>query len=235
MLKLMKLEWKKNRLSSYFKGLIICIISIFAAVSLMGWGSRNESEPMFPDYFEYMSLTNILIRIVFIIFSAVILSRIVIDEYRSKTIQLLFTYPLQRKKLIVAKLSIVFGFCFFSIILATTIINVLIYFLHPMLGFIEKPVRIDEIISTLPSLLISAFTMAGISLIPLYFGMRKKSNAAAITSAVLIGVLINATVTIGGSQTSLFQFIGVPIGFCLLGLFIGYLSFRKIDHLDTTN
>lgn len=233
MLKLMKLEWKKNCLSSYFKGLLICIIAIFAAVSLMGWGSERQNDPMFPDYFEYMSLTNIFIRIVFIIFSAVILSRIVIDEYRSNTIQLLFTYPLQRKKLIFVKLSIVFGFCFFSIILATTIINIFIYFLNPMIGFFEKPVSINEIISTLPTLFISAFMMAGISLIPLYFGMRKKSNAAAITSAVLIGFLINATVTNGGSQTSLFQFIGVPIGFCLLGLFIGYLSFRKVDKLDT--
>ncbi|MGE8203613.1 ABC transporter permease [Heyndrickxia sp. NPDC080065] len=232
MLKLMKLEWKKNRLSSYFKGLTICIISIFAAVGLMGWGSERQNDPMFPDYFEYMSLTNIFIRIVFIIFSAVILSRLVIDEYRSNSIQLLFTYPLQRKKLILAKLSIVFIFCFISIIIATSIINILVYFLNPIIGFFEKPVSISEIISTLPTILITAFMMAGISLIPLYFGMRKKSNAATITSAVLIGFLINATVSNGGSQTSLFQFIGVPIGFCLLGLIIGYLSFRKIDKLD---
>lgn len=232
MLKLMKLEWKKNRLSSYFIGFTICIISIFAAVGLMGWGSERTNDPMFPDYFEYMSLTNIFIRIIFIIFAAVILSRLVIDEYRSNSIQLLFTYPLQRKKLILAKLSIVFGFCFFSITLATIIINILVYFLNPIIGFFEKPVSINEIISTLPSILINAFMMAGISLIPLYFGMRKKSNATTITSAVLIGFLINATVSNGGSQTSLFQFIVVPIGFCLLGLIIGYLSFRKVDKLD---
>ncbi len=41
MLKLMKLEWKKHQLSSYFKSVAICIIAIFAAVNLIGVGSER--------------------------------------------------------------------------------------------------------------------------------------------------------------------------------------------------
>lgn len=232
MFKLIKLEWKKHRLSSYFKGLVICIVAIFAAVALMALGSKGESEAMFTDYAEFMSLTNILIRIVFIIFSSVILSRLVIDEYKNKTIQLLFTYPLQRKKIIQAKLSIVFGFCFSCIIISTLIINILTFFLNPIIGFFEAPVSVNEMITTVPSTFISALMIAGISLIPLYFGMRKKSAATTITSSVLIGFLINATVSDGGSSASLFQFIGVPIVLGLSGLIIGYLSYHKIDKID---
>lgn len=98
MFKLMKLEWRKHHLSGYFRGVAICIVAIFAAVGLMAWGSKVDSDLMFTDYAGFMSLANIFIRVTFIIFSAVILSRLVIDEYRSKTMQLLFTYPLQRKK-----------------------------------------------------------------------------------------------------------------------------------------
>ncbi|MEH6943480.1 ABC transporter permease, partial [Bacillus sp. JJ722] len=101
-------------------------------------------------------------------------------------------------------------------------------------GFFETPVSISDIIATVPNTFISAFMMAGISLVPLYFGMRKKSTATTITSSILIGVLINATVSDGGSQVSLFQFIGVPIVLCLLGLAIGYLSYHKIDKIDLT-
>jgi len=97
MLKLLRLEWKKNRMIGYIKSLLICIISIFVAVALMALGGEGEGE--FLNYTEFMSLSNILIRIVFIIFSSVILSRLVIDEYKNKTVQLLFTYPLKRKKL----------------------------------------------------------------------------------------------------------------------------------------
>lgn len=227
MLKLMKLEWKKHHLSGYLKGL-----AIFAAVALMAWGSKAESDEMFQNYKEFMSLTNIFIRITFIIFASVILSRLVIDEYKSRTIQLLFTYPLNRKKLMQAKLSIVFGFCFFSIVIATFSINMLTFFLNPMIGFFETPVSMGEIIATIPSTLISSFMMAGVSLIPLYFGMRKKSTATTITSAIIIGFLINATVSDGGNQVSLFQFIGVPIVFCLFGLVIGYLSYHKVAKMD---
>ncbi|MGE7952934.1 ABC transporter permease [Lysinibacillus xylanilyticus] len=232
MLKLLRLEWKKNCIAGYFKGLISCIVGILAAVVLMALGSGDEQ--VFRDYTDFMSLTNILIRIVFIIFSSVILSRLVIDEYKNKTVQLLFTYPLKRKKIILAKLSLVFGFCFFSIIIATFMINIAVYLLNPMMNLFDTPVEIQEMVATIPSTFVNAFMMAGVSLIPLYFGMRRKSTASTITSAVLIGFVINATVSNGDSSASLFQFVGVPIIMCLLGLIIGYLSYYKVDKVDLT-
>jgi ABC-type transport system involved in multi-copper enzyme maturation permease subunit len=232
LLKLLRLEWKKNCIAGYFKGLIISIVGILAAVVLMALGSGDEQ--VFRDYTDFMSLTNILIRIVFIIFSSVILSRLVIDEYKNKTVQLLFTYPLKRKKIILAKLSLVFGFCFFSIIVATFMINIAVYFLNPMMNLFDTPVEIQEMVATIPSTFVNAFMMAGVSLIPLYFGMRRKSTASTITSAVLIGFVINATVSNGDTSSSLFQFVGAPIIMCLLGLIIGYLSYYKVDKVDLT-
>lgn len=178
MLKLIQLEWQKSNISRYFRGLAVCIVAIFAAVALMALGSRGESEPMFQNYTEFMSLTNILMRITYIIFASVILSRLVIEEYKSNMIQVLFTYPLQRKKIIQAKLSIVFGFCLFSIIITTFMINWIVYFLNPMIGLFEGSVHIGDMTATIPATLINAFMIAGISLIPLSFGMRKKSTAS---------------------------------------------------------
>ncbi|MGC6583751.1 ABC transporter permease [Paenibacillus sp. Dod16] len=230
MLKLIQLEWQKSNMTRYFRGLAVCIVVIFAAVALMALGSQSENEPM--NYAEFMSLSDILIRITYIIFSSVIMSRLVIEEYKSSMIQVLFTYPLQRKKIMQAKLSIVFGFCLFSIIITTFMINLLTYFLNPIIGLFDAPIRIDEMVGAIPSTLINAFMIAGISLIPLTIGMRKKSTASTITSAVIIGFVINATVSDGGSSTSLFQFIAIPIALCLLGLILGYLSFYKVDRSD---
>ncbi|MBU5344331.1 ABC transporter permease [Paenibacillus lautus] len=230
MLKLIQLEWQKSNISRYFRGLAVCIVVIFAAVALMALGSQSENEPM--NYADFMSLSDILVRITYIIFSSVILSRLVIDEYKSSMIQVLFTYPLQRKKIIQAKLTIVFGFCFFSIIITTFMINLLTYFLNPMIGLFEGSVHLGDMTATIPATLINAFMIAGISLIPLSFGMRKKSTASTITSAVIIAFLINATVSDGGSSTSLFQFIAIPIALCLLGLILGYLAFYKVDRTD---
>ena len=232
MLRLMKLEWKKHKLSSYFKGVAICIIAIFAAVSLMALGMKAEGDVLFFDFTQQMVLINTFIRITFIIFSSVILSRLVIDEYKNKTIQLSFMYPLQRKMLMSAKLTIVFCFCFVSTIIATFIISLLVYFVSPMMGLIETPATIGEIIAIVPGTIISAFMISGISLIPLFFGMRKKSTPTTITSAVIIGMLISGNVGAGNGQVSMFDFIAIPIVLCLLGIFISYLSFRKIDKID---
>ncbi|EOO30350.1 ABC transporter permease [Bacillus thuringiensis] len=232
MLRLIKLEWKKHKLSSYFKGVAICIIAIFAAVSLMAWGIKAEGDVLFFDFTQQMVLINTFIRITFIIFSSVILSRLVIDEYKNKTMQLLFMYPLQRKMLMRAKLTIVFCFCFVSTIIATFSISLLVYFVSPMMGLIETPATIGEIISIVPTTFISAFMISGISLIPLFFGMRKKSTPTTITSAVIIGMLISSNFGPGNGQVSLFNFIAIPIVLCLLGIFISYLSYRKIDKID---
>ena len=232
MFKLMKLEWKKHQLSSYFKSVAICIIAIFAVVSLMAWGMKAEEDVLFSDFTQNMALVNIFIRITFIIFSSVILSRLVIDEYKNKTIQLSFMYPLQRKLLMSAKLTIVFCFCFVSTIIATFIISLLVYFVSPMMGLIETPATIGEIIAIIPATFISAFMISGISLIPLFFGMRKKSTPTTITSEVIISMLISGNVGAESNQVSMFDFIAIPIVLCLLGIFISYLSFRKIDKID---
>lgn len=232
MLRLMKLEWKKHQLSSYFKSVAICIIAIFAVVSLMAVGMKAEEDVLFSDFTQNMALVNIFIRVTFIIFSSVILSRLVIDEYKNKTIQLSFMYPLQRKMLMSAKLTIVFCFYFVSTIIATFIISLLVYFVSPMMGLIETPATIGEIIAIVPGTIISAFMISGISLIPLFFGMRKKSTPTTITSAVIIGMLISGNVGAGNGQVSMFDFIAIPIVLCLLGIFISYLSFRKIDKID---
>ncbi|HDR8185334.1 TPA: ABC transporter permease [Bacillus thuringiensis] len=232
MFKLMKLEWKKHKLSSYCKGVAICIIAIFVVVNLMGVGVKDEVDGLFSNFTQQMVLINTFIRITFIIFSSVILSRLVIDEYKNKTIQLLFMYPLQRKMLMRAKLTIVFCFCFVSTIMATFIISLLVYFVSPMMGMIETPATIGEIIAIVPATFISAFMISGISLIPLFFGMRKKSTPTTITSAVIIGMLISSNFGSGNGQVSMFNFIAIPIVLCLLGIFISYLSYRKIDKID---
>ncbi|HDR7792250.1 TPA: ABC transporter permease [Bacillus luti] len=230
MFRFMKLEWKKHQLSSYFKGVAICIIAIFVAVSIMGVGAKSEVDAALTDFTKYMTLANIFIRMTFLIFSSVILSRLVIDEYKNKTMQLLFMYPLQRKMLMRAKLTIVFCFCFISMSIATFTISLLIYFMSPMMGLFETPMMVGEIIATIPSTFINAFMISGISLIPLFFGMRKKSTPTTITSAVIIGMIMNSN--IGAGQVSFYNFIVIPIVLCLLGIFISYLSYRNIDKID---
>ncbi|UJF26895.1 hypothetical protein [Planococcus sp. 107-1] len=67
-------------------------------------------------------------------------------------------------------------------------------------------------------LVVLAIACAGMSLIPLFFGMMKYSVPATITSSILIVALLSSSVdTIG---TNLLSFTAVPI---LLGVF-GFIA-----------
>ena len=50
-----------------------------------------------------------LVRAMLIVWEAVLISVFIVEEYRNKTINLLFTYPVQRGKLIAVKIILICG------------------------------------------------------------------------------------------------------------------------------
>lgn len=232
MMRIMKLEWKKNRLAGYIKNTMISTILIFAITALMAVVSRQQGENMFQDFTGFMSFVTIIIRVVFVIFAAILLSRLVVDEYKNKTIQVLFTYPVKRKTVLLSKLFLIVGFCFFSIVFATLVVSGLTLLLNPVLELFPSTMTSHEIVASLPGVVINALMTACLSLIPLYFGMKKQSSSTTITWGVIIGLLVNGTVSDGSTSINLGQMLVVPIILAGTGLLIGYLSIRRVDSSD---
>ncbi|EOH93022.1 ABC transporter permease [Enterococcus pallens] len=232
MMKIIKLEWKKNRLSQYIKTTIISTLLIFALTAFMSVMSQKQGESMFTDFSSYMSFVNIMIRIVFVIFSAVLLSRLVIDEYKNKTLQVLFTYPVNRKRVMQSKLLLIVSFCLVNILFSTVVISLLTLALNPTLNIVPSGMEVKDIIGILPSTLIISVMTACLSLIPLYFGMKKNSSSTTITWGVIIGFLVNATVSDGATTADMTQFLIIPLILAICGLLIAYLTFHRIESQD---
>ncbi|KGR82120.1 ABC transporter permease [Lysinibacillus odysseyi] len=234
MINLMKLEWRKHRLVHYFKGFFLCFISIYGFVLLISFGTKEEAEDVMSSFQEFMTPVYIFSNITFIIFGSVLLSRLVIAEFRTNTMQVLFTYPIHRKRILFAKLMLTFLFTTGSLFTSIWIIQILTYFLQPSLGFFEGTVTMQNLLATLPQTITNALMMGAIALIPLFFGMRKKSTASTITSAVIIAFLINSTISNGSESFSLMDVLFIPLILALLGVGIAYLSFRNIHIRDLT-
>ncbi|QKG83602.1 ABC transporter permease subunit [Kroppenstedtia pulmonis] len=230
MLQLIKLEWKKHQMTRYFRSFAFCIIFIFGFVTLISVGDDVDG-PM-GSFQEFMYLITILSNITFIILGSVILSRLIISEFRTKTMQVLFTYPIQRKKLLLAKLILTYAFTAGSLFIGVWLMQILTYFLHPSVKLFEGTVTLQEVLATFPNTLSNALVMAAIALIPLFFGMRKKSTSSTITSAVIVGFIINTTISDGSESFSLTDVVFIPIILALIGLGIAYLSFHNIDAKD---
>ncbi|WP_226671206.1 ABC transporter permease [Metabacillus litoralis] len=229
MLKLMSLEIKKFKLGGYVKGAMIANVILLAFLFFAYFVDKSEGLQTFKDYNELMIMSGTFIRLIFIIFSSVILSRLIIEEYKSNTISLLFTYPISRKKIILSKLIIAFSFTFICIVLSNIFIVGIIYFVGLFMDIVQEDLSLAIITSNIIPLFLSAISSAGLGLLPLYFGMRKKSIPATIISAIIITSLLNSTITDG---FSLYNYIVIPIGLGCLGVLMAYLSIRNIDTAD---
>ena len=97
MLKLMKLEWTKHQLTRYFIPLLICCIGIYGFVVFMALDSKHNGELI--NFADFMTIAYILSNIVFIIFGGVLLSRLIISEFKTKTMQAMLRIRYLVKKL----------------------------------------------------------------------------------------------------------------------------------------
>lgn len=232
MFKLIKLEIKKYKLQRYIKTAVTANLIILAFVLFINYSSKYESEIAMKNYPEVFTVIDTFVTVTFIIFASVLISRIVIGEYKNKTITMLFMYPIDRKKLFIAKLSIVVIFTFITVIISNLFLGISFYFFDQLAHFIPEKLTIDMIIRNSVNIIIHAFTSSFISLISLYFGMRKKSSASTIISASIIASIICSN---GNSGFQLNSIVAVSVSLAAVGAFISYMCIRNIEHLDITN
>lgn len=229
MIKLIKLEIKKYKLKRYIKTSIIANFIILAFIIFINYTSKFENEIAMESYSRVFMAIDTFVTVTFIIFASVLISRLVIGEYKDKTITTLFMYPIDRKKLLVAKLSIVVIFTFTTIIISNLFLGISFYFIDQLVHFIPEGLTIDMIIKNSINIIFHAFTSAFISLISLYFGMRKKSSASTIISASIIASIICSN---GNNGFQLNSIVAVSLSLAAIGAFISYMCIRNIEHID---
>ncbi|MEH6940733.1 ABC transporter permease [Bacillus sp. JJ722] len=228
MLKLIKLEIKKFKLIQYWKGVVIANLGFIALLTVLFFIVKNEGRMPILNFEEVLSVINALVRAAFQIFASVLIVKLIIDEYKSKSIEIMFTYPIGRKKIMTAKMIIITMFTFITVFSSTIFIGVVFYCLNLFYVIIPGEVGMDAVMNGLLTTLINSIAAAGMSLIPLIFGMIRKSAPATIIAAV-IGVSLTSRVD---TDFDLFSVIAIPITLGLIGLFIGYLSIRNIEKAD---
>ncbi len=223
MLRLMRLELRKLKWFSYLRNAIITIILL----SL--WCVSNINDEFTTTYTQAFSSINSYVRATFLVFSSVIMSRMIIDEYRNRTICILFMYPVSRKKQFLAKLTLL-SLLTFSGILIANIVAASFFLMQDAKHHYLADVLTNQILLTeAAKIVLIAIASTALSLIPLFFGMLKKSVPATILSSVLIAVGYSSGIVLTLSQTAMWT--GIAIG---LGLIMTYLAIRNIEHADVT-
>ncbi|KEJ00633.1 bacitracin transport permease BCRB [Clostridium botulinum A2B7 92] len=225
---LIKLELERFSLKPHLLGVILANIIILAlSVSVSSTfattSMQSISSGLPPLQLSTIAIAKLLIKTTLIVWQSVLIATIIVEEYQSKTIMLLYTYPINRKKIIAAKITLVCGIMLIFYLGSEVFQHIAIYLFSRYISFITY--QLDNILIQLV-IIVSAILLG---LVPLYIGMIRKSTIATIISSLII---VCITSNSQGSTAGLISIPAAAIMFGVIGLIFTVLAIKKIMTSD---
>ena len=232
--KLIKLEWETYEIGKYIRNAaILIVLMVIFNYAMTFLGIANDPDTGVPDMaFSNMGVsTNVelLTDITFLIFAAAMHATFIIGAYKNKTMNLMFLYPLNRKKIMAAKMLAVCIFCFAGIVIAK-----LACYGVSNLGFMmgqkaSFPMDYNMLsVSFYIQLLIRSAATISISLLALLIGMIAKSSKVTVISSFLLIILMQGNV--GGA--TLKDNLAVPIVLMAISVLAAILIVQRVEKKD---
>ena len=236
MKRLIKLEWKRNRLRTYHIAAVSIFIFLLAMLFLFAAIPRLEPTDTdmgpFLTYTGITSLYNILGIASFAIFSSVLADRFVVEDFTGPQALLLFSYPISRSKILWAKLLLVFGYSVLANLLCGTTAFCLFFVSESLFPLSTASIRIEDMVTAFLSLLCSSIMAGGIGMIALWFGFRKRSISVTIIAAVILAVVCCQFLGMTLFLPYLFFSLLVPVLCC--AFLAGKSLFRQIKKMEVS-
>jgi len=229
MLKLIKLEWKKNNIGKYVRNAVILagVLCLFM-FALAYLGIANDPDTGVPDAAPgngtISSPIELFTSMSFLVFPSVMLSSFIVSAYKNKTMNLMFSYPIKRQKILVSQMLAVWIFNFVTLVLTKLLIYGCI-----LAGsrFMVSSFPIDFNMASLGfyiQLIVKSFVIVTMSFIALFIGMAMKSSKATIISSFLLILLTQANI---GDLTMADNAV-FPIILTVISLIFAFLSILKL-------
>lgn len=185
MIKLIKLEWEKNNITKYIRN--AAIMTGILLLLFLPLVREVKATNIIESY--HNSLINICIELLsnmsYMIFTSVMLASFIISSYKNKTIYIMLSYPIKRRKLIVAQILSVWTFNIICLIitklLSYAMISLISHALHINSSFIYWNKT-----SFYLQIMISSIIMISICFVTLLIGIITKSVKATIISSVIL-------------------------------------------------
>ena len=233
MLKLIRLEWKKNNIVKYVRGAIIMafLLGLFV-FALAFWGIANDPDGTLdavPGTDVISAPIELFTSMAFLIYTSVMLATFIVSAYKNKTMNLMFSYPIKRQKILASQMIAVWSFNFI-----TLIVTKLAIYLCVFMGakFMQSSFAIDFSIGSLSfyvQLILKSVVIVSMSFIALFVGMALKSSKATIITSFLLIFLTQGTVgDFTMANNAVFPVVLTIISFCFAALSICNVESRDL-------
>lgn len=232
MLKLIKLEWRKNNIGKYIRNALIlagCLCLFIFALAFLGIANDPDGTL---DAAEGMNAISAPIELFtsmsFLIFTSVMLSSFIVSAYKNKTMNLMFSYPIKRKKILASQMLAVWLFNFAALVLT----KLAVYFcIFTGSKWMPSSFIIDFNVGDLSfylQLILKSGVIVSISFIALFVGMIKKSSKSTIVTSFLLIFLTQANVgNFSMAGNALF-----PVVLTALSFLFAFLSIYNVERKD---
>lgn len=233
MLKLIKLEYKKNNIFKYIRNALIMIlilsIFIFSFVYLGIAIDENTGEIATKRGMEAVTPTiEMLYSICFLIFTSVMLSTFIVTPFLNRKMGLMFTYPISRRKILSSQMIAVWIFNFIVLLISKLFIY---WFLLFMSKFMKPDLPLEYDVFSISFILqniIKTIVTVSLAYISLFLGLVRNSSKTTIVSSFLLVVLIQGNLGDLTLKDNTYFTIGLLIA---VVIFI-YLSLKNIELKD---
>ncbi len=199
MLKLIRLEWKKNNIKKYvWKAFAMMMILLLLILSVAG---ELETEETTLAYGKSMlkSGVELFTNMSYMVLTSAMLASFIVSEYKNKTINLMFSYPISRKKILLSQMLSVWLFNFTALVLSKSLLFAILVITKEYMQITAAGIALGSGLFYV-EILVNSAVMVSISFIALLIGLRIKSSKATIIAGMILVCLTQGNI---GSYTLL--------------------------------
>ena len=232
MLKLIRLEWKKNHIGKYIRGaVIVAFVLGFFIFALAFLGIANDPDGTLdaaPGTDMISAPIELFTSMAFLIYTSVMLASFIVSAYKDKTMNLMFSYPIKRQKILASQMAAVWIFTFCALTLTKLAIYMCVF-----LGTrtMQSSFAIDFDMGSLAfylQLILKSVVIVSMSFIALFVGMAMKSSKATIITSFLLIFITQANVgdfTMAGNRF-------FPVVLTVISFVFAALSIYNVENKD---
>lgn len=218
---LIKLELKKFGIARNIIFMLAAILFSILFITISLWDSMTDPEQVKDTFQSTYLVIGLLMSFIFLVYSSVLTARLVIGEYNQRTIMIMFSYPLNRIKLIAGKLTIIMVYTAISMAIGYVCCSGYIVFVDRFFDMLEGTFQPSMLQAWIPMAITTVIVCTVLSLWPFIIGMIRKSVPATIVTSLIVivfrQVIISKNTT---NQESILQILLVAIVTLVAALFI---------------
>lgn len=233
-MKLIKLELKKNKIRTYLTAAVIIALIMLGFLYLLAYAPmlepNDQDMAVFSGYMNLIPLFSALNSAAFCVFSAVMYSKFIIEDYAEKRVILLFTYPLSRRRILLSKIGVVSMVTMASMVISSIVIFFVFGISNQFTHLVHETFTVSVMIQAAETTFIMSIVAASIGIVSAGIGFIKKSVPATIVSAVLFSSLM-CNIVFNAAQDITVMYLFTIMMMCM-GVTAAMLLIKKVNSME---